>query len=91
MNISGKFSLKSISVNWQKLLAGVIYLLLIGVVIYGIGNHVYDGFGHVVPWLIMVVFAIMGVIRIIEGITQREFRSIAAEYYRKFSEKNGKS
>lgn len=53
----------------RRFAAGVIYLALIAVVAYGIGDHVYDGFGKVVPWLIMILFAVMGGCRIIEGIT----------------------
>ena len=63
------FSGKHFSVDARKIVRGAIYLILIGVVIYGMNNHVYDGFGKAVPWVIMVLFAFMGAVRIFEGVT----------------------
>ena len=40
----------------SKLISAVIYLALIGVVLYGRSNHVYDGFGAAVPWMICAIF-----------------------------------
>ncbi len=57
------------AVDVRKLVTGIVYLLLIGVVIYGMGDHVYDGFGKGVPWVIMILFFAMGVMRIFEAVT----------------------
>ncbi len=73
-------------VDIKKILAGVAYLLLIGVVIYGMQDHVYDGFGKLVPWLIMFIFAFMGVIRLLEGIKRQEFRTIVSAALRRYTE-----
>lgn len=42
------------------------YFLLVFVVIYGVGHHVYDGFGSLAPWLIGTVFLVMSVIRALQ-------------------------
>lgn len=45
------------------LVTALVYFLLIFVVIYGAGNHVYDGFGALAPWLVGAIFLAMSVIR----------------------------
>ena len=60
-------------VNIQQILIGILYFALIGVVVYGMHDHVYDGFGNVVPWIIIVIFGVMGIIRIAEGVTKKDF------------------
>lgn len=50
----------------RSLAAAVAYLALVGVVIYGTKDHVYDGFGKAVPWLIAGVFIAMSAIRFYE-------------------------
>ena len=60
----------------RKLAAGLCYLLLCGVVVYGMDNHVYDGFGNTVPWLIILIFAVMAIIRIVESIAGAELARI---------------
>ena len=48
----------------RLLLSALIYILLIGVVWYGIRDHVYDGFSKAVPFVIGGVFAVMAVVRV---------------------------
>ena len=92
MNTSdGKFSLDSLKVDVKKILIGAVYLLLIGVVIYGMHDHVYDGFGGVVPWLIMAIFAVMSVIRVLEGATRKEFRQLASAALRRINDLRNKA
>ncbi|MBE6753433.1 MAG: hypothetical protein E7559_03620 [Ruminococcaceae bacterium] len=50
----------------RTLLAAVGYLALVGVVIYGSTDHVYDGFGKAAPWIVGGIFAVMAGIRIYE-------------------------
>lgn len=76
-------------VNIEQILIGVLYMALIGVVVYGMHDHVYDGFGNVVPWIIIVIFGIMSIIRIAEGITKKEFLELAPEVWEKIKELKG--
>jgi len=48
------------------LAASITYFLLVLVVIYGAGQHVYDGFGEAAPWIVGGIFLIMAVIRLAE-------------------------
>ena len=48
------------------LVASLTYFLLVIVVIYGAGNHVYDGFGKLAPWIVGGLFLTMAVIRLNE-------------------------
>ncbi len=48
------------------LAAAIAYFLLVLVVIYGAGQHVYDGFGAAAPWIVGGIFLIMAVIRLSE-------------------------
>ena len=48
------------------LVSTVVYTLLVGVVIYGAHDHVYDGFGKLAPWIVGGIFAIMAVLRLSE-------------------------
>lgn len=50
------------------LISAIVYLALIGVVIYGAHNHVYDGFGAAAPWIVGSIFALMVIFRSIEFI-----------------------
>ena len=52
----------------MKIVSALIYFSLIGVVYYGMDHYVYDGFGKAVPYIIMGVFAVMGIVRIIDFI-----------------------
>ena len=61
---------KKLNFKPMKLLAGLAYLALVGVVIYGMTDHVYDGFGKAVPWLIIALFAFMSVIRLSECVPE---------------------
>ena len=45
------------------LISAVTYALLVFIVIYGAGDHVYDGFGKAAPWIVGGIFALMAVIR----------------------------
>lgn len=49
----------------RLLLSALIYILLIGVVWYGMHDHVYDGFGNAVPYVICGVFVVMAIVRVI--------------------------
>lgn len=60
---------KKIPLDIRKLAVGIIYILLIGVVLYGRTDHVYDGFGGAAAWIIMLLFAIMAAARIAEAVT----------------------
>lgn len=46
------------------LVSAVVYALLVGVVIYGAHNHVYDGFGKAAPWIVGGIFLTMAVVRL---------------------------
>lgn len=48
------------------LATAIIYALLVGVVIYGAHDHVYDGFGAAAPWVVGGIFALMSVLRLAE-------------------------
>ncbi len=48
------------------LAASIAYFLMVIVVIYGAGQHVYDGFGAAAPWIVGGVFLIMAVARMAE-------------------------
>ena len=53
-----------------KLLSGLGYLALLGVVLYGMTDHVYDGFGKAVPWVIIALFLFMSIVRISECVPE---------------------
>ena len=57
-----------------QLISAVIYAALIGVVNYGRHNYVYDGFSELVPYGIMLVFAVMSFVRLVGF-----FRSVKAQ------------
>lgn len=61
---------KNLNFKPLKLLAGLGYLALVGVVLYGMTDHVYDGFGKAVPWLIIALFAFMSVVRLSECVPE---------------------
>lgn len=61
---------KKLDFRPRKLVAGLCYLALVGVVLYGMTDHVYDGFGKAVPWLIIVLFAFMAVVRLSECVPE---------------------
>lgn len=61
---------KNLDFKPRKLIAGLCYLALVGVVLYGMTDHVYDGFGKAVPWLIIVLFAFMAVVRLSECVPE---------------------
>ena len=48
------------------LISAIVYTLLVFVVIYGAGDHVYDGFGKLAPWIVGGIFAVMAAIRFSE-------------------------
>ncbi len=79
--MAGKRNRKSIAAP-QKLLAAVLYLVLIGVVIYGKGHHVYDGFGDAVPWVIGGIFAVMFTVRVWGFVSSIKAERVLREYSR---------
>lgn len=48
------------------LASSIAYFLLVLVVIYGAGQHVYDGFGAAAPWIVGGIFLFMAIARMTE-------------------------
>lgn len=61
---------KNLNFKPMKLISGLAYLALVGVVLYGMTDHVYDGFGKAVPWIIIALFAFMSVVRLSECVPE---------------------
>ena len=57
-----------------QLISAILYAALIGVVNYGRHHYVYDGFSEIVPYIIMLVFAVMSFVRLVGF-----FRSVKAQ------------
>jgi len=82
------FSKKYFTPDVRRIVVGVLYLILIGVVVYGMEHHVYDGFGKAVPWIIIVLFGIMGAVRITEGIKGKSFLELVSEVRDRIGQKS---
>ena len=70
-------------IAFRKLLSAAFYLAMIGVVIYGSHQYVYDGFGKAAPWIVSFIFLLIAGFRIYGFITSvKADRSLMA--YRQF-------
>jgi len=62
------------------LISAVMYAVLTVVVIYGAGNHVYDGFGAAAPWIVGGVFVLMSILRLAEFLRSMKEYKVVKDY-----------
>lgn len=59
--------------KYQKVISGLVYVLMVFVVVYGISQDVYAGFPIAVPYIVMLVFMIMAFTRLYQWIMNVSF------------------
>lgn len=57
----------------QKVISGLVYVLMVFVVVYGISQDVYAGFPIVVPYIVMLIFMIMAFARLYQWLMKVSF------------------
>lgn len=61
---------KDLFLKYKLIISSVIYALLVGVVIYGMANGVYDGFPQIIPYIIIAIFLYTAFIRLYKWVIE---------------------